>query len=82
MTCHLLLCCDEMGVSSLLSIQFHFLLLLDVSFEAGPRIPRARYMDMVDISTSKELFPDRNIKGLFAMLPPKVNKAEWKIITF
>jgi len=41
-------------------------------FEAGPRIPGARYVDMLDISTSKELYPELNPKGLWAMLPPKV----------
>jgi hypothetical protein len=41
-------------------------------FEAGPRIPGAQYLDMDDISTSKELFPDLNPKGLISMFPPKV----------
>ncbi|CAB9503455.1 mercaptopyruvate sulfurtransferase [Seminavis robusta] len=39
-------------------------------FEAGPRIPGARHMDMDDISTSKDLYPDRNPLGLYHMLPP------------
>ena len=42
-------------------------------FEEGPRLPGARYMDMVDIATTKELYPDLNPKGLFAMLPQKVS---------
>jgi hypothetical protein len=41
-------------------------------FEAGPRIPGARHMDMDDISTSTELYPERNPLGLYHMLPPPV----------
>jgi hypothetical protein len=43
-------------------------------FNEGPRIPGARYFDMDDIATSKELFPDLNPKGLHAMFPPEVCK--------
>ena len=40
-------------------------------FETGPRIKGAVYMDMADVATTKELFPDQNPKGLPAMMPPK-----------
>lgn len=40
-------------------------------FEAGPRLPGAKFMDMLDISTSKDLYPELNPQGLYAMLPPK-----------
>ena len=42
-------------------------------FENGPRIPGSHYFDMSDISTSKELFPKLNPKGLNVMFPPKVH---------
>jgi len=40
-------------------------------FEAGPRIKGANYMDIDDIATSPELFPDLNPKGIVNMFPPK-----------
>lgn len=40
-------------------------------FEAGPRLPGARYIDMDDLSCRKDLFPDLNPKGLGHMLPPR-----------
>ena len=43
------------------------------SFEQGPRIVGARYLDMKDIATTKELFPELNPKGLPTMLPTKVD---------
>jgi len=42
-------------------------------FKNGPRIKGAKYIDMDDIATAKELFPNLNPKGLPHMLPPKVN---------
>lgn len=39
-------------------------------FEAGPRLPGARYVDMIDLSCQKDLFPHLNPKGLPNMLPP------------
>jgi hypothetical protein len=47
-------------------------LLLFIRFLDGPRIPGSHYFDMNDISTSKELFPDLNPKGLDVMFPPTV----------
>jgi hypothetical protein len=41
-------------------------------FETGPRLPGANYLDMSDISTSKELFPELNPKDLGVMFPPPV----------
>mmetsp|Transcript_22358 Transcript_22358/g.38044 ORF Transcript_22358/g.38044 Transcript_22358/m.38044 type:complete len:348 (-) Transcript_22358:788-1831(-) len=40
-------------------------------FEQGPRIKGAKFVDMKDISTTKELFPELNPKGLPTMLPTK-----------
>jgi len=40
------------------------------SFETGPRLPKARYLDMDDICCHSDLFPTRNPKGLPHMLPP------------
>jgi len=40
-------------------------------FEQGPRIEGAKYLDMNDIATTKELFPELNPKGLPQMLPTK-----------
>ena len=42
-----------------------------LEFVNGPRLPGAQYFDMSDISTSKELFPTLNPKGLNVMFPPK-----------
>lgn len=41
-------------------------------FEEGPRIRGAKYMDISDISATKENFPELNPKGLPHMLPPEV----------
>lgn len=38
-------------------------------FEDGPRICGARYLDMSDIATTKDLYPLLNPKGLDQMLP-------------
>ena len=40
-------------------------------FQEGPRIRGARHVDMSDIATTKDLFPELNPKGLLAMLPPE-----------
>eukprot|EP00980_Cylindrotheca_fusiformis_P005952 scaffold1262_cov106-Cylindrotheca_fusiformis.AAC.9 len=40
-------------------------------FLDGPRIPGSHYFDMSDISTSKDIFPTLNPKGLNVMFPPK-----------
>jgi hypothetical protein len=42
-------------------------------FEEGPRIAGAQYVDMDDIASSKELFPEINPKDLPHMIPPKVS---------
>jgi hypothetical protein len=41
-------------------------------FEKGPRIRGAKHLDMSDLATTKELFPELNPKGLPQMLPPEV----------
>ena len=49
----------------------YFFCLFFYRFEQGPRLPGARFIDMNDIATTKELYPKLNPKGLFRMLPPK-----------
>ena len=39
-------------------------------FKKGPRLPNANYLDMDDIATSKELYPELNPKDLRVMFPP------------
>lgn len=50
-----------------------------IRFEMGPRIQGAKYMDMSDISATKENFPELNPKGLLQMLPPEVRENVDKI---
>lgn len=40
-------------------------------YEAGPRLPGAVHWDTGDLSTSRDLFPDRNPLGLRNVFPPE-----------
>lgn len=59
--------CNGSRVALCLSV-----LIFRCRFEEGPRIQGAKYMDMSDISATKEIFPELNPKGLPQMLPPEV----------
>jgi len=53
-------------------MEIFILIIFILRFIDGPRIPGAKYIDMDDIATSKDLYPDLNPKGLSHLLPTKV----------